>query len=80
MLLLVEKVIREGICHALHWYVKDMICWYDKYMKDYDENKEGWYSKYWDVNNLYGWAISQKVPCKWFSVGWKYISFWWKFS
>ena len=41
MLLLVEKVSREGICHALHWHVKDMICWYDKYMKDYDENKEG---------------------------------------
>ena len=41
MLLLVEKIIREGICHALHWYVKDMICQYDKYMKDYDENKEG---------------------------------------
>ena len=29
-------------------------------MKDYDKNKE-WYLNYWDVNNLYGWAISQKL-------------------
>ena len=26
-------------------------------MKDCDKNKECW-----DVNNLYGWAISQKLP------------------
>ena len=31
-------------------------------MKDYDKNKELPYLKYWDVNNIYGWAMSHKVP------------------
>ena len=33
-----------------------------KYMKDYDENKEPSYLQYWDMNNLHGWAMSQKIP------------------
>ena len=32
-----------------------------KFMKNYDKNKESSYIKCWDVNNLYGWAISQKL-------------------
>ena len=31
-------------------------------MKDYDENRESLYLKYWDVNNLYGMVMSQNVP------------------
>ena len=58
MLLMVEKGIRGGICHAIHRYAQAN----NKYMKDYDKNKESSYLKYWDVNNLYGWAMSQKLP------------------
>ena len=31
-------------------------------MKNYHENKESSYIQYWDVNNLCGWAMSEKVP------------------
>ena len=31
-------------------------------MKDYNKNKELPYFQYWDVNNLHGWAMSQKLP------------------
>ena len=31
-------------------------------MKNYDKNKESSYFQYWDVNNLYSWEMSQKLP------------------
>ena len=31
-------------------------------MKDNDKNKESSDLQHWDVNNLYGWAMSQNVP------------------
>ena len=33
----------------------------NKFMKGDDKNKESSYFKHWDVNNLYGWAMSQKL-------------------
>ena len=58
MLLMVRKSIRGGICHSIHRYAKAN----NKYMKYYDKNKEWSYLQYWDVNNLYGWPMSQKLP------------------
>ena len=31
-------------------------------MKDFDNNKESSYLKYWYLNNLYSWEMSQKCP------------------
>ena len=58
MPLMVEKGIKAGICRTIHRYAKAN----DKYMNDYDETKESAYLNYWNVNNLYGWAMSQKLP------------------
>ena len=58
MLLMVEEGIRGGICHSIHRYAKAN----NKYMENYDENKESSYIQYLDTNNLYSWAISQKLP------------------
>ena len=58
MLLMVGKGIRRGICHAIYRYEKAN----NKYMKNYDEKEESSYIKYLDANNLYRWAMSQKLP------------------
>ena len=50
MLLMVEKGIRGRICYVIHQYTKAN----NKYMKDYDKNKELSYPRYWHVNNIYG--------------------------
>ena len=33
-----------------------------KYMKNYDKSNESSYIEYLDANNLYGWAMPQKLP------------------
>ena len=55
MLLMVEKGIRGRICYSIYRYAKAN----NKYMKDYDKNKELPCSQYWDVNNLYVWETSK---------------------
>ena len=58
MPLMIEEGIRGGICHSIHRHARAN----NKYMKNYDENKESTYIQYLDANNLYGWAMSQKLP------------------
>ena len=58
MLLMIEEGIRSGICHAVHRYAKAN----NEYMKDYEESKESSYIQYLDANNLYGAAMSEKLP------------------
>ena len=58
MLLMVEEGIRGAICHSIHRYAKAN----NKYMKNYNNNEESLYIQYLDANNLYGWAMSKKLP------------------
>ena len=58
MLLTVEERIRSGICHSIHRYAIAN----NKYMKNYNNNEESSYIQYLDGNNLYGWAMSKKLP------------------
>ena len=62
MLLMVEKRIRVGICHAIHRYTKAN----NKYMKNYDKNTISSYLEYLEANNLYEHGMSQKVSANCF--------------
>ena len=52
MLLMVEKYITGRICHSM----------YDTCRKNQDINLELLHTQYWDAKNLYGWAMSQRLP------------------
>ena len=57
MILMIEKGIWGGVCQATHRYAKG----YNKYMKNYDKNIESLYIEYLQANNLYWWAMSEKL-------------------
>ena len=58
MLLMIETGTRSGICQSTQRYVKAN----NKYMKNYDKKPESSYLTYLDENNLYGGAMSKKLP------------------
>ena len=58
MSLMVKKRIKGGICHSIYCYAKAN----NKCMKDYDKNKGSPYIHHWDVYNLNGWVMTQKLP------------------
>ena len=68
MLLMFEKGIRGGISIISNRYGEAN----NKYMKDYNKNKDSKYLMYLDANNLYGCAMSEKLPThgfKWLTNG-----------
>ena len=58
MFLTYEKGIRGGMCQVTCNYAEAN----NKYMKNYDKNKESSFLMYVDTNNLYGWPMSKKLP------------------
>ena len=58
------------MCQSVHRYAKAN----NKYMKNYDKKIESSYLTYLDANNLYGWAMSQKLPVNGFMWYNEYLS------
>ena len=69
----IERGMRGGICFVSKRYSKANI----EFCPDYDETKPKVYTKYLDMNNLYGGAMSEYLPYgefKWVKVNNKVIN------
>ena len=53
---MVETGLRGGVSYIANRYSKLN----NKYLSDYDKNKDSLYLMYLDANNLYGWVMSKK--------------------
>ena len=58
--LFIEKGLRGGISYIAKRYAKAN----NKYMNDYDPKKQSTFISYLDMNNLYGLAMSEYLPCE----------------
>ena len=56
--LFVEQGIRGGVSMISNRFSEAN----NKYMESYDDTKESTFITYLDANNLYGWAMCQKLP------------------
>ena len=63
MLMMVEKGIKGVICHKIQRYAKAN----NNYIKNWNKNIKSSYLMYLDANNLFGWAMFQKLPVNGFN-------------
>lgn len=67
MLMMIEKGTRGGVSTITKRYATAN----NKYMNNYNPDDTNYYLPYLDANNLYGWAMSKKLPTydfKWMAI------------
>ena len=63
----IKKGMRGGVSYIANRYGKAN----NKYMKEYDEKAPSKYTMHLDVNNLYGWAMTQYLPTGGFQMAYR---------